>query len=333
MIIYYNQNLSNYNSFKVYGNVKKVFFIENKEDLFAIDYKKIIQKKGVILGKGTNILFLNLPEEIYVINFKGIKIKTINKDYVRLFIKAGEILDEVIEFCINNKFCGLENLSGIPGTVGGAIVGNSGAFGREISDFVIKVIVFSLKEKKFFTFNKNDCLFDYRNSLFKNNPEFVIYKVEIELKKYKTYNFLIENEHLKNILKDKVLDLQIIRNSILKLRNDKLPNYEKLGNAGSFFKNVLLPYKKLRLLKMNFKDLPYHKISNDKYKIPTAWLLEKLNLKGIIKGNVCMYEKNPLIIINLGNATGKEIYNFTLEIKNEFSKKLNIILEEEVIIF
>lgn len=331
MITLFNQDLKNFNTFLISANVKKVIFVTSENDFKFLDLKKIMEKKSIILGHGSNILFVNIPEEIILLRTKGIKKIWENSRELFLSVKAGEIWDDFVEFCVNNSFYGIENMSGIPGTVGAAAINNIGAFGEEICKYIDKVYAFNIIENKLFQFTNKDCNYNYRNSFFKNNKQFIV--TEVIFKLYKTpENINITYGNISNYFKNKPITLYNIRQVIIHERTLRFPNYKHIGNAGSFFKNPIVQEDTLKKIISEYPDVPFFPVENYSYKIPAAWLIEKCGLKNIRYKNTGTYN-HPLIIVNYNNANGKEILEFSEFIRLKVQEKFNILLEEEVVIF
>jgi UDP-N-acetylmuramate dehydrogenase len=214
---------------------------------------------------------------------------------------------------------------------------NIGAYGVEIKDVFYQLEALHLKEKVRETFSAKDCEFGYRESVFKNKykDQFAILNVTYRLKKNPYFNITygaIETELQKKNVKD--LSVKAISDAVINIRSSKLPDPEILGNAGSFFKNPIIDSHELNELKENFDpNVPFYKLGNEHFKIPAGWLIEKCGWKGFRRGDVGCYEKQALVLVNYGNATGKEIYNLSEEIKISVKEKFNIELEREVNIF
>lgn len=335
MKIINSQSLLNYNSFKIDAIANLFAIVKNKKDILdLLSNQKINKKPKLILGGGSNILITKNISGLVIHNkIKGIKIIQEDKESAMIQVGAGENWDDFVKWSTQHKFYGIENLSLIPGSVGAAPIQNIGAYGVELKDVFIKLEAINLTNSETQIFNKSDCLFSYRESAFKKQlkNKFIITKVFIKLKKTKKINL---NYH---ILKEKIkqlglkkLDSQKIREIIIEIRNSKLPNPKKIGNAGSFFKNPIINQEQLIELQKKYPEIPFFK--KEKIKIPAAWLIEKLNWKGYQEESCGVYEKHALILINHNKATGQEIANLSKNIKHSVYEKFNITLEEEVCI-
>ena len=236
-------------------------------------------------------------------------------------------------WAVENNYGGIENLSLIPGNVGAAPIQNIGAYGVELKDIFYSCSGIELDSLKEFEMNKSQCKFSYRNSIFKNElkDKVVITSIKLNLTK-DNHHFNIAYKDLKENLSNSELSLKVISDEVIKIRQSKLPDHKSVGNCGSFFKNPIVSLSKLKKIKAVYPNLPSFKIDSNNYKIPAAWLIEKSGFKERGNKNVGVYENQPLVIINHGSATGKEILDFANEIKERIYNNFNIQLEEEVLI-
>ncbi len=325
--------LKDFNTFKIGGPARYFAVVKSDEDLMeALAFSRTRKLPLFILGGGSNLLIsdhgfvgLILKNEI-----KGIKFIDQENDQVILEVGAGEILDEVMGLSVIRKLAGLENLSGVPGTVGGAVVQNAGAYGMEIKDHLVSVAGFNLTNGKEFIFKKKDCQFSYRSSLFKKNKKFIITTINFELSKKPLFN--LDYAGLKNkFVNVAEINPAKIRDAVLQIRAEKLPDWHKIGTAGSFFKNPVIGAEKYAELKEKYENIPGFSDIGEKVKVPLAWILDNIcHLKGYQEGKVNLYEKQPIILVNSGGATASEIINFASKIKNIVKEKTGIEIEYEV---
>ncbi|KAF0151311.1 MAG: UDP-N-acetylenolpyruvoylglucosamine reductase [Ignavibacteria bacterium] len=329
-----NYSLRNYNTFNI--DVSAARFVELISD---DDIKKFVSQVKVlqpiyILGGGSNVLFLN--------DFRGLVVSIATKriqkideteSSIDLECAAGETWNDVVSFCVKNNYYGIENLVLIPGTVGAAPIQNIGAYGVEIKDILINVEGFDLDSKKLLTFTNKECEFNYRSSIFKTklNGKFLITKVRVRLSKEKKYqlNYRALNEKFGNQNIESI-SIQDVANYIKQIRLEKLPDHTKLGNAGSFFKNPEIDIEHLEELKKQFKGIVYFAAATGNYKIAAGWLIEECGFKGKRIGNVSCYEKQALVIVNHGGATGNEIKEYAEKIQSAVKDKFRISLIPEV---
>ncbi|GAB6281950.1 MAG: UDP-N-acetylmuramate dehydrogenase [Ignavibacterium sp.] len=330
-----NISLKNYNTFGIDVSAKYFVEISVQNDLFNLpSLIKNLNVPFLILSGGSNILFTKNFEGLVIkISTKGFKIINEDDKYVYLKAEAGEVWDELVQFCVNNNFCGIENLSMIPGLVGAAPIQNIGAYGQELKDKFISLEALNLENGEIKNFNKIDCEFDYRFSVFKSKlkNKFLITSITLQLNKFPEINFNYGN------VKDELMKLnktdytiKDVREVICNIRKSKLPNPKEIGNAGSFFKNPKVDEKKLEIIKKFFPDIPSFIIDEKKFKIPAGWLIERCGWKGKRIGNVGVHPKQALVLVNYGNASGEEILELANRIKIDIKNKFDIELEEEV---
>ena len=315
-----NKDLSELNSLQIAVNAK--YYIECKTDSDIEEAFQFIKKnkiKFLILGEGTNVVFTKPFEGLIIKNlFK--KEKRIYKNKVK--ISSGYNWDRFVTFCIKNSLYGLENLSGIPGTVGAGPIQNIGAYGEEISNYIEHIEVFNFKTGNVEILNNMNCNFDYRDSLFKKHKYLFIKNVFFKLK-----DKFIANNSYQDLQVYRFKKASELRKSILKIRNKKLENYLKKPNVGSFFKNPLIKKKELKKLLSEEADLKFYK-HNSLIKISAAWLIERCNLKGIQFNKARVSNKHSLVLIN-EDKSSNSILKLKNKIKTIVSNKYNIKLEEE----
>ncbi|MCL4397597.1 UDP-N-acetylmuramate dehydrogenase [Patescibacteria group bacterium] len=286
-----------YNTFKVCVKAKYFMEISSPQDL-----KDLPKEKTLILGGGSNILLTKDFDGLVVKN--NLLGKTVNGDTIE--VATGEKWLEFVQWAVDNGWSGLEHLAYIPGTVGGGLVGNMGAYGQQIAD----IFVCAKAGKEIFT--KEQCRFGYRESAFKDIlKDYFLESVTLKLSR---------DPNAKKIAEETTT-----------LRKTKLPDWITLGSAGSFFKNPFIDPEKLKNLQKLLPDVPNFPVQGDhQIKVPAAYLLESLGWKGKRIGNVGTYEKHALIVVNYGGATGKEIFEFAQKMQQDVKEHYGIVLEPEV---
>ncbi len=339
MQIQENFSLKKYNSFgidvmaKYFATFNDVIELEE----FFINQTSNFQPPTsniLILGGGSNILLTK--------NFDGIVLKNqitgiekINEDVDHVYIKAGagENWHSLVLYCIRNNWAGMENLSLIPGNVGASPMQNIGAYGVELKDVFYELEAFHIHEKKIIKFNLKDCAFGYRESIFKNKykNQFVIINVTYKLLKKPVFNTsygAITNELDRMGVTE--LSIGAISEAIIQIRKSKLPNPADIGNAGSFFKNPTISKQQFEILKNEFPTIVGYQLDEQHIKLAAGWLIEQCGWKGYRAGDSGCYEKQALILVNYGNATGSEIFEMSEKIINSVEEKFNVVLEREV---
>ncbi len=327
-----NISLKKYNSFNIDVNAKEFVEVNSKDELIEIA-NRTKDKNVLYLGGGSNILFTKDFDGIVIhLNIKGVQFEKTNSDETVVQANAGENWNNFVEFCIKNNLGGIENLSMIPGNVGSAPVQNIGAYGVELKDVFLTCEVFNKNDFSIKTYNLEDCKFEYRNSIFKENKNLIILSVRLKLrnKNHKinsSYGGI--NDELKK-LKISKPTIKDISNIVCSIRKRKLPDPKKIGNAGSFFKNPVVKKDKLEWIKKYFNDVPSYKLDDKNYKIPAAWLIESAGLKGKELDGFGIHKTQPLVLVNFGGAKGEDIYKLSLSIKEIIFKIFKIELETEV---
>ena len=285
-----------------------------------------------IIGGGSNLLFTKdfTGTIVHPVN-EGIKItERINEDVI-VAAGSGVIWDELVNWSVENGLGGLENLSLIPGNVGATPVQNIGAYGAEVKDSIERVIAISVKDGSIREFNNEECKFGYRNSIFKNEMKncYLIWKVCFRLKSNPIlrldYGSL--NEEIGKLGET---SLKNIRQAVVNIRSAKLPDPSILGNAGSFYKNPVVKSDLALELKNKYNKMPSWEDPSGGIKLAAGWLIEQCGWKGKKVGNTGVHEKQALVIVNYGNATGTEILNLSLSIKKSVYEEFGIELESEV---
>jgi len=332
-----NIPLKDYTTFKIGGIARYFVVIKTLPELMeAILFSKEKEIPFFVLGGGSNIL---VSEN----GFLGLVIKNEIKKKVcvemspedcNVTFGAGENWDEAVAYTVTRGLFGLENLSGIPGTVGASPVQNIGAYGQEVKNVIcsLKAINTETLDEKMFT--NSDCQFSYRNSIFKK-PEFkkyIITEVSFFLKKNGEVNTGYKDLQLYFLSKkNKKPSLVGVREAVLEIRAEKFPSLEEYGLAGSFFKNPIITSEKYQELKGKFPNLPAFEEGKGMVKIPLAWVLDKIcNLKGYREGKVGLYEKQPIILVNYGGATAREVSIFADKIIKVIKEKTDLDVEWEV---
>jgi UDP-N-acetylmuramate dehydrogenase len=329
-----NINLSEFNTFGI--DVRAKFFSRFE----SVDSLKLLlqnnsNEKVLILGGGSNILFTQDFDGIVLKNeIKGFKVIEESDDDVIVESGAGENWHEFVLKCIDNNFCGLENLSLIPGSVGASPMQNIGAYGIEIKDVFEKLSAYHIPTGEIHEFNHSQCEFGYRESVFKRKlkGQYVILSVSFRLSQKPKINSsygAIESE----LNKMKIINPTIkdISNAVIAIRTSKLPDPKIIGNAGSFFKNPVVDRIILTEIQKKFEDVPFYNTENeDKVKLPAGWLIEKAGWKGQTYNNIGVHKMQALVLVNYGNARGIEIFELSARIINDIQEKFGVTLEREV---
>jgi len=328
-----NYSLEQHNTFHIPAKTRWFMEYQDEEELGRILRDEYFQECiSLHIGAGSNLLFLNDYNGIIIHScIKGITTLEETDEDILIRVGAAEIWDEVVNYTVSKGWGGIENLSNIPGETGAAALQNIGAYGVEIKDVVETVEAYNQLtfEKKVFT--NAECEYGYRYSFFKNeeNEPYIITYVTLRLKKNPQY-YCLDYGPLKEELDGKELSPTALRNAIIYIRETKLPDPEKLGNAGSFFMNPIISVEQFNKLKTSYPDMPSYIIDDNQIKIPAGWLIEKCGFKGRTHGTVGVYEKQALVLVNLGGAKGDEIALVAESIRMAVVNQFGIELTPEV---
>ncbi len=324
---------------KTGGDARYFFCVRNTEEVKkAMLFAKARSVPIFILGGGSNVIISDDGFSGVVIKMEigGIKFKEISNNKIRITAGAGVGWDEFVKETVDMKLYGIENLSSIPGTVGASPVQNIGAYGMEVKDVISWVEVLNTSTMTIMKIMNKECLFGYRDSLFKKaGKKFIILNVVFDLEKIgklKTEYVDIQRYFLELSVKKKITPtLNTLRSAIIEIRESKLPNIKDVGTVGSFFKNPVIIGLKFKELLKTYPDIKYFFIDGDFVKLSAAWLLDNIgNWNSVCKGDVCVCKNHSLILINKGDATTREILNFAKEMQNDIKTKTGVVLEFEV---
>ncbi len=339
MQVQQNYSLKRYNTFGIDVYAKYFSEFRSVNDLQeALLSTANSQLPALVLGGGSNILFTKDFNGFVLKNdIPGISMISENIDFVYIKAGAGVSWHSFVMYCVNNNYGGVENLSLIPGNVGASPMQNIGAYGVEIKDFFYELEAFHLDEKITQLFSAKDCEFGYRESVFKKKlkDQYAILNVTYRLNKKPEFNIsygAIEEELKKMNVEN--LSVKSVSDAVIKIRTSKLPDPNVIGNAGSFFKNPVIKNHELQQLQelkqLPVQNIPFYKIDKDHFKIPAGWLIERCGWKGYRKNDAGCYDKQALVLVNYGKASGQEIFQLSEEIKFSVKEKFGIVLETEV---
>lgn len=328
-------SLKPYNTFGIDVKAKYFASFANLMELEAVfNHKPQTTNHKLILGGGSNILLTKDFDGLVLKNdINGIEVLKEDDQHIYVKAGAGENWHQFVMFCVQNNYAGIENLSLIPGNVGASPMQNIGAYGVEIKDVFYELEAFHKKEKIIQKFSLNDCEFGYRESVFKNKykEQFVITSVTYRLNKQPSFNTsygAIRQELEK--MKVKELSIRAISQAVINIRSSKLPDPKEIGNAGSFFKNPIVSNQQYQNLKKIYPTIVAFATVNDQMKLAAGWLIEQCGWKGYRKGDAGCYPKQALVLVNYGNASGREIYDLSEEIILAVKNRFGVSLEREV---
>lgn len=332
-----NISLKTYNTFGVEAKARYFSSITSKDILLElIEKESHSDEKCLIIGGGSNILFTrDFNGWVLVNEIKGIKVIKESEHDILVKVAGGEPWSDFVDYCVSRGWCGIENLSLIPGKVGAAPVQNIGAYGVEQKELMVSLEACNLKTGKTRTFLKQECNFAYRSSIFKTSEKGKWFILNVTYQLQKNLTFKLEYEPLKAAFQEFPLDkitLVEVSDEVKRIRRLKLPDPKIIGNAGSFFKNPVISNKNFNRLQLKFPKMPFYKLKDETIKIPAGWLIEACGWKGRKVGNAGVHDKQALVLVNFGPATGQEIFNLSKDIKTDVFRQFGITLEPEVLV-
>jgi UDP-N-acetylmuramate dehydrogenase len=333
MIIKENISLLSYNTFGI--DAKADYFIEysSVEELQTALQSEIVKSNRLLhIGGGSNLLFMKDFKGVILhsaINF----IKKVSEDADTVMLETGAVVnwDDFVAYTIENGWGGVENLSLIPGEVGASAVQNIGAYGVEVQDVIVKVNAVEIETGELKIFSVEDCQYGYRESIFKKElkGKYIITSVVFKLQKQP--DFKLNYQHLEaEVLKNGDITLPNIRQTIIAVRESKLPDPKIFGNAGSFFMNPVISKAHFNELLAQYPQMPHYFVSDTEEKVPAGWLIDQCGWKGKQIGNAGVHDKQALVLVNKGGATGAEIVYLAEQIQASVKTKFGIELRAEV---
>ena len=327
-------NLTEFNTFGIAAKARWFVSVRSVDEIQELIQTSVfLNHERLILGGGSNLLFTGDFNGVVIkVDIRGIQVVSEDEDHLILKCGAGESWHGLVMYTVENGWSGLENLSLIPGSVGAAPVQNIGAYGVELKDSFVRLESLNLMTGEIQTFEKEACKFGYRDSVFKNELKGQQLITHVTLKLNKKHTFLLSYGNVEQELQKKGIDeptVQSVSDVIMEIRRSKLPDPRQLGNAGSFFKNPLVTEKKYQLLKTEYGEMPGYS-TREGYKIPAAWLIDQCGWKGKRRGAVGVHTHQPLVLVNYGNGTGKEIEELANAIRKSVIEKFEIDLVPEV---
>jgi len=336
IIIQKNISLADKTTFKTGGQAAHYAEVTSVDELKQVIH--FAKERGLsffVLGGGSNVLIGDETFPGLVIHpiFSNMAYENIDDQTVRVISGAGIVWDDLVSDTVSRGLYGLENLSFIPGSVGAAPIQNIGAYGQEVGSVIESVRVFDSVEGKEVVISKEACQFSYRHSLFKTKKgkHLIVMSISFLLSKKRLSD--ISYKDLTEYFKDQKTPptLQEVRKAVIAIRTRKLPDITQVGTAGSFFKNPIISREQYNNLLKRFPNLPHYVVDGVRVKIPLAWILDNvLHVNGLRKGNVGLYEMQPLVVVNYGEATTKEVRTFVQHIKEKIKQECNIVVEQEV---
>lgn len=333
-----NYSLLKHNTFGIDVRCRRFAEYDSPEELrMFLDENKDIPH-FLHIGEGSNLLFLkDFEGTILRSNIRSIEmLEGDEDDHALLRVGAAVVWDELVDYTLRQGVYGLENLSLIPGTVGAAAVQNIGAYGAEVKDFITRVECMHLRTGERRSFTNEECQYGYRSSFFKspeNWEQWVVLYVTLRLSK--TFTPHLEYKGLRTEIEKRsipmdTLTADMMRNLVIEVRRNKLPDPKVEGNAGSFFKNPVISRQQFESLLLTYPEMPHYDVDSEHVKVPAAWLIEQCGWKGKTLGRAGVHALQPLVLVNRGGATGADIQRLSDAIKQDVKQKFDIEINPEV---
>lgn len=326
-----NYSLLNHNTFGIDAHAASFIEYTEADDIVEIVAKKMLRKPYLHIGSGSNLLFTGDFEGTVLHSaIKDVTVIKENASEVWVKVGAGVVWDDFVSYCVSHLWYGVENLSLIPGEVGAAAVQNIGAYGVEAKDVIQKIDAINSEGQN--VQMKADAMnYSYRQSIFKQADKKNIFITYVYFKLGKQKNFRLEYGSVRTELaKYTEINLGNVREAIISIRQNKLPDPALVGNAGSFFMNPIIDRKKFETLKSDYPDMPHYNVDTDHVKVPAGWMIEQCGWKGRSLGKAGVYDKQALVLVNLGGATGNDIMHLCNQIRKDVSAKFAINIHPEV---
>ena len=331
--IHENVSLKNFNSFGIDAFARYFVEINQPEDLTELfKDQQWQQQPRLVMGGGSNMLFTkNFDGLVIRMNIRGIEHR-VNQEKVTVESGAGEVWNDLVNYCVDWGFGGIENLSLIPGSVGASPIQNIGAYGVELKDIFESCQAFEIETGKIKEFSKTDCKFDYRESVFKQElkNKFIVLSVKFSLSTVTnlqiSYGAIADEISKRGIKQPTIKDISQVVSAI---RVSKLPDPSTIGNAGSFFKNPIISKNEFEAIYALYPEIVHFLVGNQ-VKLAAGWLIEQCGWKGKIVGNTGTWKNQALVLVNHGNASGSEVLALSEKIISSVKEKFNVTLQREV---
>lgn len=283
----------------------------------------------LVVGAGSNLLLTR----DFAGNVLHPAMRGIVQDGTLLRCGAGETWDDVVAYAVEHQLYGIENLSLIPGEVGASAVQNIGAYGAEACDVIERIYAIEVATGAAIAIDPADCQYGYRHSRFKDEwrGRYIITAVDYRLSD--TFTPHLDYGNLRAVLAEQGIDTPTaahVRQAVIAIRRQKLPDPEVEGNAGSFFMNPVVPRSQYEDIRRRYPAAPHYDLPADQVKIPAAWLIEQCGWKGRSLGRAGVHERQPLVLVNRGGATGAEVVALCKAVQSDVKQQFGIDIKPEV---
>ena len=335
MNIQENYDLTRHNTFGIQAKCRR--WIEYQTEEEAVQTAQLLREAGepfIIVGEGSNLLLTaDFDGTVVHAGIKGIEAEEVDDEYCVVQCGAGERWDDVVEWCVDHQCHGAENLSHIPGEVGASVVQNIGAYGTEVKDLVLMIEAVEIETGEQVVFGRADCHYGYRQSRFKQEWKNKYLVTRVLYLMQRQFTPVTEYGHVAEALAQRGLtapDARQMRQLITDIRREKLPDPQQTGNAGSFFMNPVVGRDTYERMAQQYPGMPHFTVDEQHEKIPAAWLIEQCGWKGRTLGKAGVHQRQPLVLVNCGGATGQDILALCQAVSHDVQQRFGITLQPEV---
>lgn len=328
MRVFERPSLRTLNTFGVDSAAALRVDIETEEDLLALP--AFNPATDLVLGGGSNVLLAtDVPGTVFLNKVRGITTVDQTRQHVDVEVGAGENWNELVLWSLEQGLSGLENLTLIPGSVGAAPMQNIGAYGVELSSVVQTVTAWDWQKQAWRVFDRHDCQFGYRDSLFKSGEPGRFLITSVGLRLAREFTPRLDYAGLSEAMEGQELTAKAVSRAVAAIRRRKLPDPEKIGNAGSFFKNPIVKKEQAVSLIAKFPGLPSWSAPNNSTKLSAAWMIEQCGLKGRKNHGAMVSEQHALVLVNAGDAGGADILELATQVQDRVEDRFGIRLDPE----
>ncbi len=330
---YENYSLLAHNTFGMDVRAALFFEYDTVDELYTFLHSDefVRRDRFIHIGGGSNLLFGGDYDGVVMHSaIRGLEVVAEDNEHVWIRVGAGYVWDDLVACCVAHGWAGVENLSAIPGEVGASAVQNIGAYGVEVKDVIDRVETMAI-DGATRTFTNEECCYGYRDSVFKRElrGEYIVTHVVYRLDKVPVFRLDYGDLHVR-VAACGEPTLKAVRDAVIAIRDSKLPDPHVLGNAGSFFTNPVIPRAKYEALCVQYPNMPSYPIDDTHVKVPAGWLIDSAGWKGRALGRAAVHDRQALVLVNLGGATGKEVMTLAERICEEVYNKYGISITPEV---
>lgn len=319
------------NTFGIDVTAAKLLEYDSEEEFQKLSAAGYITMPYLHVGGGSNLLFIgNYKGTILHSRIKGIEVLMENEEAVSVRVGAGVVWDDFVAYCVAHHWYGAENLSSIPGEVGASAVQNIGAYGVEVKDLITSVETLNIQGEKR-VYPVDECGYAYRKSIFKQPDMKSVFVTYVNFRLSKKEHYKLDYGAIRQeLVKYPQVDLNAVRQVIMDIRESKLPDPKVQGNAGSFFMNPIVPRALFETLRQEYPDMPHYNVDSHHVKIPAGWMIDRCGWKGKALGRAAVHDKQALVLVNLGGATGMDIVALSDAVRASVRERFGIDLHPEV---